>query len=333
MAQQRAGQKRKVIEIPRPGEEEEEELANEDLNGTLEDDGESEEDESEVGSREELDEEEDEDVGEEEDEALGSDEIPSSEDEADVRQQIQDLKTSNGWKTPPQQLMGSDTAIDVSTLSPETPVKRLEEDAEDKPSYRVVTDANGNPRYVYGEIDGMRWVRTEETAADHRDRMHPFLMTQVAVRLTAVSLHFLREILQGDPEPDMDEYQCQERKLSVDIRRRLDEALPYFQWQGAINRHARAQYLMALLEEAIRSLAPPIDLFVNALTADSASTQAFQPIMLSIDKIPADDVALTVAESRTKPFTKRHRPHVADPLVLRREFRCPAKRRTENAGW
>ncbi len=40
---------------------------------------------------------------------------------------------------------------------------------------------------------------------------------------------------------------------------------------------------MTLLEEAIRVLAPPMDLFVNALTLDSASTQAIRLIIRCID--------------------------------------------------
>lgn len=112
---QRAGQKRKVVEVPRPDSEQDEDLlVNGELNGTLDDSEEDSEDE--FDSEEELD-------GDEEEEALDSDEIPSSEDEDDARQ-IRDLKT-NG-----------DTTHET-----------------EKANYRVETDANGNERYVYGEID------------------------------------------------------------------------------------------------------------------------------------------------------------------------------------
>ncbi|KAI6878864.1 hypothetical protein KC318_g17238, partial [Hortaea werneckii] len=132
MAPQRAGQKRKVVEVPRPepekqkGEEDEEELDDE-LDGALVDDGDS-EDESE----------EEEDDDEDEDEELDSDEIPSSEDEEDVRQQLRDLKTGSNTNTkrastPPEKLVGSDTGRDISAISPDTPVHPLQEDDEDKP--------------------------------------------------------------------------------------------------------------------------------------------------------------------------------------------------------
>ena len=149
MAQQRAGQKRKVVEVPRPEpEESDEELGDGLLDGALSDEGDSEEDVTEDGSEEGVED----DVDELDEDELDSDEIPSSEDEEDVRQQIQDLKTSNRASTPPEKLMGSETAMNISAMSPDTPFKPLEEDA-DKPNYRVTTDANGNPRYVYGEID------------------------------------------------------------------------------------------------------------------------------------------------------------------------------------
>jgi len=60
------------------------------------------------------------------------------------------------------------------------------------------------------------------------------------------------------PESEMDENQRKEQDHSKNIRSRLDENLSYFEWQGASNRHARVQYLMTLLEEAIRVLAPPM---------------------------------------------------------------------------
>ncbi|KXT04318.1 hypothetical protein AC578_7978 [Pseudocercospora eumusae] len=116
---QRAGQKRKVVEVPRPKSEsdgEEEILGNGELNGAFDE-------ESEDDSADELDSEEE--LDEDEEAELDSDEIPSSEDEDHVRQQLRNLKTSG------------DAA----------------HDGEEKPHYRVETDANGNERYVYGEID------------------------------------------------------------------------------------------------------------------------------------------------------------------------------------
>lgn len=149
---QRAGQKRKVVEIPRPETEEErgqEVLGNGDLNGAFDDDGDSEVDWSEDNSEEE-------ELEDEDDYDLDSDEIPSSEDEEDVREQLRNLKTNGRPQTPPEKLMGSDTGRDVSTLSPETSVKPLPPVAAAEDglrSYRVETDANGNERYVYEDIE------------------------------------------------------------------------------------------------------------------------------------------------------------------------------------
>jgi ribosome biogenesis protein ERB1 len=144
---QRAGQKRKVVEVPRPEADgdTDDDLGGVALNGQLS--GGSSEDEL-----DESEEEEDEEATDEDE--LGSEEVPSSEDEDDVREQIRQMKTNGRARTPPEKLMGSDTAVEVSTLSPETPVRPLPELVDDdKPNYRIETDANGNPRYVYGEIE------------------------------------------------------------------------------------------------------------------------------------------------------------------------------------
>ncbi|KAF2484285.1 NUC169 domain-containing protein [Neohortaea acidophila] len=151
MVSQRAGQKRKVVEVPRPDPEEEEDvLENGDIDDAFEEEGESEDDIS-----EEDDDEDDFDgiASQDEGEELDSDEIPSSDEEA--------AKPVNGKSgkratTPPHQLMGSETAVEVATLSPETPVRRLEyglEKPEINVSYRIAEDANGNPRYIYNEIE------------------------------------------------------------------------------------------------------------------------------------------------------------------------------------
>ncbi|GAB7325645.1 hypothetical protein MBLNU13_g09624t1 [Cladosporium sp. NU13] len=146
MAPQRAGQKRKVVEVPRPVQPEEEDaLGNGIFDGAIDDGSSSDEGASEGDSEEE---EFDEDEDDEEDEELDSDEIPSSDDDTeDVRQQIRDLKTKDSKK-----LTGSETARDIASISAGTPVKPLVDD-DDKPNYVVEKDANGNERYVYKEIE------------------------------------------------------------------------------------------------------------------------------------------------------------------------------------
>ncbi|KAK5108389.1 hypothetical protein LTR62_008345 [Meristemomyces frigidus] len=156
MAQQRAGQKRKVVEVPGPESDGSgEEIAEGLVDGGLSDDGESEEADSDEESLGEFDEEDADEVFDgDDDEELDSDEIPSSEDEEDVRQQFGKLMTTNGRaSTPDTNLMGSDTAKDISMLSPDTAIESLPTNDKDHRNYSVSVDANGNERYVYGEID------------------------------------------------------------------------------------------------------------------------------------------------------------------------------------
>ncbi|KAH9844622.1 Ribosome biogenesis protein ERB1 [Teratosphaeria destructans] len=153
---QRAGQKRKVVEVPRPeADESDDEFGEGLLNGDVSDEGDSDEEEEEEEEDVSDDESDDEELDEDEDDELDSDELPSSEDEKeeDVRQQLRDLQTSNGTKTPPRKLMGSDTGVDISQMSPDQPVRHLDVSDDDKPNYRLETDANGNERYIYGDID------------------------------------------------------------------------------------------------------------------------------------------------------------------------------------
>ncbi|KAK5148307.1 Ribosome biogenesis protein erb1 [Rachicladosporium monterosium] len=158
MVPQRAGQKRKVVEVAQvEAEEGNGQLEIGALNGEFEGDGEEEDVVSEDDSDEEVDDDDDEDdeEGIEDDDELASDEIPSSEEgEEDVRQQLQDLKTSNSHDKTAQSLMGSDTAKEVVAIASDTPVKPLDDDdAADMPNYTITTDANGNPRYIYDDSD------------------------------------------------------------------------------------------------------------------------------------------------------------------------------------
>ncbi|KAF2764616.1 BOP1NT-domain-containing protein [Teratosphaeria nubilosa] len=121
---QRAGQKRKVVEVPRPRprpEAEESEVEEEELlNGDVSDEGDSEED---MSDDEELEDDDDDD-----DEELDSDEIPSSEDEEAEDVTSKSKSKSNGTTTPMDR-------------------------HHDQPNYTVETDANGHARYIYRDID------------------------------------------------------------------------------------------------------------------------------------------------------------------------------------
>lgn len=120
------------------------ELANGTLDGII---SEGDSDESIEGDDEFDDEEEEVD----DDEELDSDEIPSEEDEEeeDIREQIRNLKTSDKS----QQRIQS-KSVDQGRESPNgLPGPFDHVDDEDRPNYTVTTDANGNERYIYKEID------------------------------------------------------------------------------------------------------------------------------------------------------------------------------------
>ncbi|KAI9755589.1 MAG: Ribosome biogenesis protein erb1 [Candelina submexicana] len=100
----------------------------------------------------------DDEVGDDSDdeEELGSDEIPSEEDEEDVRHQIVDLKvgrhrasvSGNGVVS---ESKDSTTAKDGALHTHGNTAELSEENF--RPNYSVAEDANGNPRYVYKDID------------------------------------------------------------------------------------------------------------------------------------------------------------------------------------
>ncbi|GAB7361161.1 hypothetical protein MBLNU230_g1194t1 [Neophaeotheca triangularis] len=151
MAPQRAGQKRKVVEVPRPEQDlVDEQLNGDQLDGAFSDQGESEQESDVSEEEEELEDDEEDEIGSD----IGSDEIPSSEDDDDydVRQQIQD-KQDKQDKTNADKLMGSDTGVDINDIKKTTPVEALEQTDSDAPNYTVEEDANGNPRYVYRDIE------------------------------------------------------------------------------------------------------------------------------------------------------------------------------------
>ena len=144
------------------------------------------------------------------------------------------------------------------------------------------------------------------------------MMLQVAVRLTAISLRLVAEILLTEHHllpyegPGKDEQQ----KLAQTVRHELDRALPYFPWQGARNHHGRVQYLMALLEEAIRVLAVPTESLTEALRMDVPATYAAQRVtsgILDLGQTPADVCGAWAAKALLSPLpplrrtAKRHR--------------------------
>ncbi|PSN72769.1 BOP1NT-domain-containing protein [Corynespora cassiicola Philippines] len=142
--------KRKVaVRDAPPTHDSEEELAEGLLDGILshsedESDASQDEDESSVGSSD-IEGLSDEDEGDEGDEG---DEY-SETDEEDIREQIRNLRTTDG----PRQKTIDLTHEKNDGLNVDDEPDVAQEDDDSKPNYTVTTDANGNPRYLYKEID------------------------------------------------------------------------------------------------------------------------------------------------------------------------------------
>ena len=115
-------------------------------------------------------------------------------------------------------------------------------------------------------------------------------MVQITVRLAAISIRLANETL-SIPRQDEGNGAGEQQRLLASVHIRLNEALPYYQWQGPRNYYGRVQYLMVLLEETIRVLGVPMEVLTAALEADETANRAFQRIarcILSFDGSPAD---------------------------------------------
>ena len=127
-------------------------------------------------------------------------------------------------------------------------------------------------------------------------------MVQVAVRLSAISLRRVAEVLPtqyplSQYEDPGKEYR---QKLAEAVRCELDKAVPYFQWHGPRNCYARVQYLMALLEEAIRFLAVPTASLIEALKLDASAAHISQLVgewIFDLRERPADVCGTWAAET------------------------------------
>jgi ribosome biogenesis protein ERB1 len=95
------------------------------------------------GMSDEEDEEDEEDYDSEDD--IGSDEVPSDGEE-DIREQMRNLKTTDGQLT-------RKTSHLTHEKEEDDELEVRPEDEDLTRNYTVTTDANGNPRYIYKEID------------------------------------------------------------------------------------------------------------------------------------------------------------------------------------
>ena len=114
--------------------------------------------------------------------------------------------------------------------------------------------------------------------------LRPSMMVQVAVRLTAITLRLAAKILQTQDTLAQDPDLCENEhhKLSKTIRGELERAVPYYQWQAHRNYYGRIQYLMALLQEAIRVLTVPTSSLAEALKEDVQGNQAAKQVARSV---------------------------------------------------
>lgn len=120
------------------------------LSHSEDDTDDSEDEDFESGASSEVDA-ESADEEEDEDEDLESDEYPSD-GEKDIREQIRNLKTTDEpLKRKPSHISrhANLDQLDGSVHGEQDAAS----DDEDKPNYTVTTDANGNTRYIYKEID------------------------------------------------------------------------------------------------------------------------------------------------------------------------------------
>lgn len=116
---------------------------------------------------------------------------------------------------------------------------------------------------------------------------------QTAVRLSTVSLRMMAELLPENRALHQADESREDlpRGLLESVRRELDRALPYYQWQGPRNYCGRVQYIAALLEEGIRVLALPKEALTDALQLDVAAVDAIKRMAKSIQDLgqtPAD---------------------------------------------
>ena len=114
--------------------------------------------------------------------------------------------------------------------------------------------------------------------------LRPSMMMQVAVRLTAITMRLAAKILQTQDTTTQDPDVCEteQHELSETICGELERAVPYYQWQGPRNYYGRVQYLMALLQEAIRVLAVPTSSLAEALKEDAQGDQAAKQLARSV---------------------------------------------------
>ena len=114
--------------------------------------------------------------------------------------------------------------------------------------------------------------------------LRPSMMVQVAVRLVTITLRLAAKILQTQHTTSQGADICgtELQGLFETIRCELEQAVPYYQWQGPRNYYGRVQYLIALLQEAIGAFAVPPSSLAEALKQDVQASQATKQVVRSV---------------------------------------------------
>ena len=114
--------------------------------------------------------------------------------------------------------------------------------------------------------------------------LQPSLLVPAAVRLTAISLRLVAGILHNPQSSQQGGVadQGEEQELSKMVQHALEQAVPYFRWQGSKHYCGRVQYLMALLEEAVRVMAVSKISLIDALRLDTVAHDASRTVTQSI---------------------------------------------------
>ena len=112
--------------------------------------------------------------------------------------------------------------------------------------------------------------------------LQPSLMVQVAVQLTIISFRLVAQELSSKDNrqavPNSDKYQ----ELAKVVHDGLEQALPFFEWQGRTNQCGRARYLMALLQEAIRIFGIETESLVKGMKSHASAKSAVRQVTMAI---------------------------------------------------
>ncbi|KAK3045798.1 hypothetical protein LTR09_012658 [Extremus antarcticus] len=165
--------------------------------------------------------------------------------------------------------------------------------------------------------------------------LRPSMMVQVAVRPTAITLRLVAEILPTDHVTHQDESARgdEQQRLSDTIRNKLEQAVPYYPWQGPRNYYGRVQYLMSLLEDAVRVLAVSPGSLTAAVKMDAAANRALgrvAPSIFHLGHSAADVRGVWAAETLLSVWTPEKKDSKSHDRIASRPEETVSAARHEN---